>query len=196
MTWKKNTYRVLVFTLIVVMIYSVAAGATSLWSDESADIYKNKEVEYESGDVITVLIEESSDAIQSSNTDLSQQSSVDAGGSGFLDFLSVFGLGYSDSDSSDGQTQRSGSIKADITTMIVDVYDNGNFKIEGSKTIKVNGEEQIIKLSGIIRPEDIAEDNSISSKKLADASIEFEGQGVIAAKEEPNIFQKILNWIF
>ncbi|MFP4661014.1 MAG: flagellar basal body L-ring protein FlgH [Halanaerobiales bacterium] len=196
MMGKRRIYRVIFYTLIILMIYSISAGAGSLWDDENANIYKSKEMEYESGDVITVLIEESSDAVQSSNTDISQESNADVGGSGFLDFLSVFGFEYSDSDSSDGQTERSGSITADITTLIVDVYDNGNFKIEGTKTIKINGEKQIITLSGIIRPQDIAEDNSISSKKIADASIDVEGRGVIAAKEEPNIFQKILNWIF
>lgn len=184
-------------TLILLILINITVLATSLWSEESADIYKDKEKEYQLGDIVTILIEESSDASHSANTSVNQGSNVKAGaGFGIFEFLSNFGFSYSDQDGSEGQTERSGSLTADITTTISEVLSNGNFKIEGTKTIKINGEKQIIKLSGIIRPEDISEENSVPSKKIADASIEFEGKGVVEAKQEPNIFQKILNWIF
>ncbi len=197
MNYKRKIYKVFMISMIFILFFNVSTYATSLWSDESADIYKSKKKEYQLGDVVTVIIEESTNAVNSANTSVSQGSSVDAGaGVGLLDFLSNFGISYSDQDDSEGQTERSGSITADITTLIVEEYSNGNFKIEGTKTTKINGEKQIIKLAGIVRAEDIGEDNSISSKKIADASIEFKGKGVVAAKQEPNIFQKILNWIF
>lgn len=197
MNYKSNFFKIFMTLMIFIFLFSIAAYASSLWSDESADMYKNKKKDYQLGDVVTVIIEESTNAINSANTSVSQGSSVDAGGGlGLLNFLKSFGFSYSDQDGSEGETGRSGSISADITTMIVDVYANGNFKIEGTKRSKINNEEQIIKISGVIRPEDISEDNSISSKKLADASIDFEGKGVVSAKQEPNIIQKILNWIF
>lgn len=183
--------------VITIMVWPTAAADTSLWSDKADGIYQEKEDEYTKGDIITVIIEENSDAVQSANTSTSQGSSAEAGaGTGLFDFITSFGFNYDDEDAAEGQTQRSGQIEADITALIVDVLESGNYKIEGIKKIKINGEEQIIRLTGIIRREDISDENTISSKKVAEASIEFEGKGVVTEKQKPNIFQRILNWIF
>lgn len=189
--------RLFFLMILCIFILDLSTTASSLWDDESADIYTSKKKEYKEGDIVTVLIEETSNAVQSANTSTSQDSNMNAGtGIGILDFLRGFGFNYSDQDDADGQTGRSGSISADLTTIIVDVSSSGNLEVEGTKTIKINGEEQIIKLSGIIRPEDISEENTISSQKVADAKIEIDGKGVVADKQRPNIFQRILNWIF
>ncbi|NLM96451.1 MAG: flagellar basal body L-ring protein FlgH [Halanaerobiaceae bacterium] len=183
--------------IICISLFCFTVTATSLWDDGSADIYTAKKREYKEGDIVTVIIEEASNAVQSANTSTSQDSNVNAGtGIGIFDFLRGFGFSYSDQDNADGLTGRSGSISADLTTIVVNVQPGGNLEIEGTKTIKINGEEQIIKLSGIIRPDDINEDNTISSQKVADAKIEIDGKGVVAEKQRPNIFQRILNWIF
>ncbi len=193
----KRINKIIFLMVIILLFFNLSVTAASLWDDESADIYISKKKEYQLGDVITVIIEESADATNSANTSISQGSNADAGaGIGIFDFLASFGFSYSDQDDSEGETVRSGSINANITTMIVDVYSNGNFKIEGTKRTKINGEEQIIKISGVIRPEDINDENDISSQKIADADIEFDGKGVVTEKQSPNIFQKILNWIF
>ncbi len=188
----------LIFMLIISIISfaNVVSADNSLWSDKAAGKYEDRP-DYQAGDIITVVIEEDANAVQSANTSTSQSSSIEAqAGTGFFDFLKAFGVGYSDQGSADGETQRSGILEADITTQIEEVLDNGNLRIIGSKKIKINGEEQIIKLSGIIRPEDVQLDNEISSQKVADASIEYEGRGPVADKQEPGIFEKILNFFF
>lgn len=189
---------IFLLTILAILFLSVFASASnSLWSDNFVDIYREKEREFEIGDIITVIIEENTAAVSSANTSVSQGSSVNAGaGFGIFDFLRSFGFSYADDDDAQGQTQRAGSISADITTLVVDILDNGNLQIEGSKVIKVNGEEQIIKLTGIVRKEDITKENTIPSWKIANANIELEGEGFITEKQRPNIFQRILNWIF
>jgi len=192
----KKFFLVLLVIVSIVLISSTIYADNSLWSDEAAGKYEDRP-DYQSGDIITVLIEEDANAVQSANTSTSQSSSVEAqAGTGLFDFIKNFGLGYSDQGSADGQTQRSGTLEADITTQVEEVLDNGNLRITGTKKIKINGEEQIIKLSGIIRPEDIQLNNEISSQKVADAGIEYEGAGPIADKQEPGIFGKILNFFF
>ncbi|MFW5985970.1 MAG: flagellar basal body L-ring protein FlgH [Halanaerobiales bacterium] len=190
--------KLLVFSglLLLTIVIAIPAAANSLWDEKAAEIYKNEKMQFELGDVITVLIEEESDAVQNSGTSSGQDSSTDAAPGGILGFIANLGLEYSDEDSSEGEIEQSGEIEADITTQIIEKYDNGNFKIEGKKNIKVNNEEQTIIVSGIIRPDDINEDNTISSKKLADSFIEFEGKGTVREKQRPNLFQRILNWIF
>ncbi|MFW5981736.1 MAG: flagellar basal body L-ring protein FlgH [Halanaerobiaceae bacterium] len=197
MNFKNRYLEMIIYCFLTILIFSIAISAGSLWSEESADIYKAKEKEFEVGEIVTVIIEESSTASHSANTNLNQQSDVDGGaGIGLLDFLRSLGFSYSDQDSADGSTERSGELNADITVKLVESFENGTFKIEGSKSVKLNDEEHLIKLSGIIRDDDIDEENYISSDKIADAQIEFEGQGVVSAKQKPNIFQRILNWIF
>ena len=193
--------RTLKLIVILLLIFSInlpaiADGTNSLWSDEAAERYEDKP-EYEIGDIITVIINEDASAIQSANTNTSQSSSVEGeAGSGIFDFFKAFGFGYSDEGSAEGETQRSGTLEADITTQIADIMPNGNYRIIGNKEIKINGEKQVIKLSGIIRSEDISLDNTVSSQKIANADIEYEGQGVVADKQEPGIFEKVLNWFF
>lgn len=191
--------KLLLVTLVIfslVIVSNTVYANNSLWSDEAAGKYEDRP-DYQAGDIITVLIEEDANAVQSANTSTSQSSSIEAqAGTGLFNFIKAFGLGYSDEGSADGQTQRSGTLEADITTQVEEVFDNGNLRIIGSKKIKINGEEQIIKLSGIIRPEDIKLDNEVSSQKVADASIEYEGRGPVAEKQEPGLFEKVLNFFF
>ncbi len=183
---------IMIFTLTT----ALSAEGNSLWSEESGDIYKDRK-EHVKGDIITVLIKEDANAIQSANTSTSQASEVDAeAGFGIFSFLKAFGFGYSDSGSADGQTSRSGTLEADITTQIMEVKENGNLKISGTKNININGEKQSIKLTGVIRPADISLENTISSKKIANADIEYEGEGPVGNKQETGILEKFVNWIF
>lgn len=184
--------------ILFLLLLTIPAAATSLWSDSAGDIYQDQEVEFNVGDVVTVLIDEEVEATQGATTSVSQDNSISGGtGVGILDFLNPFSYNYSDADNADGKTERTAEFEANITTLVVDKYSNGTLKIVGNKTVHINGEEQLISLSGIIRPEDIDEDdNTISSQQIANARIEFEGEGIISAKQHPNIFQRILNWIF
>lgn len=188
---------ILFMSILIIFSLSLIVNAdNSLWSDKAADIYQDRQ-EFKIGDIITVLIEESADAVQSANTSTSQESNVEAGpGLGIFEFIKAFSFDYSDEGSADGQTQRSGTLRADITTQITEILPSGNFRIVGTKKIKINGEEQIIKLTGIIRPEDISLSNTISSKKVAEASIEYEGKGPVAEKQKPGLLERIFNWLF
>lgn len=186
--------------ILVVCSYSLTVFAdNSLWSDQAVNLYQDedKNREFRVGDVVTIIIEEDANAVQSANTNTSQESSIDAGsGLGIFDFIKAFGFSYSDQSTADGKTVQSGKLKADITTIIKEVLPSGNFRIAGTKEIKINGEEQIIRLSGIIRPEDITPENTVSSKKVAEASIDYQGKGVVADKQKPGLLERLLNWIF
>ncbi|MGM0500165.1 MAG: flagellar basal body L-ring protein FlgH [Bacillota bacterium] len=186
---------IIIFSLILIFS-SLSVSADSLWSDNSANIYQDFP-DYEVGDIITVVIEEDASAIQSANTGTSQDSNYNSeGGTNILDFLPFFDFSYSDSESADGQTQRSGTLEADITTKVIEIDENGNLEIEGRKQVKINGETQTIILSGVIRAEDVNFENEISSKRVASANVEYEGEGPIGDKQESGILTKLFNFIF
>lgn len=185
-----------IISIIMLLIFIAApAAAKSLWSDNSKDLYQDYP-DYEMGDIITVVIEEDASAIQSANSDASQGSDYNAESSGLLDFIPFFDFSYSDSESADGQTQRSGTLEADITTQVVDLKENGNLKIKGTKRVKINGEIQTIILEGVIRPQDINFDNEVSSKRVSNANIEYEGEGVVGDKQDPGVLTRLFNFIF
>jgi flagellar L-ring protein precursor FlgH len=182
--------------LIIICIVTIPAAATSLWSDNSQDLYQDYP-DFQMGDIITVLIEENASAIQSANSDASQSSEYSAEeGGGILDFIPFFDFSYSDSETADGATQRSGTLQADITTEVVDLKENGNLTIKGKKRVKINGEIQTIILNGVIRPQDINFDNEVSSKRVSNANIEYEGEGVVGDKQDPGLLTRLVNFIF
>ena len=76
-----------------------------------------------------------------------------------------------------GSQNRQETFSTTIAARIIKVLQNGNYFIEGSREVLINGEKQIIHLSGVVRPNDIARDNTIESRFIADAKIMYDTQG-------------------
>jgi flagellar L-ring protein precursor FlgH len=154
-----------------------------------------------SGDILTVIINESAKADARSGTNTSKENSISAqsnGGTGFFDFIPGFGFGAGNKVDYDGEgnTSRKGSLTARISARVIDVLDNGNLVIEGSKKVTINDEDEIIKISGIVRPADIAPGNTIFSHNIANADIVYSGKGVASTGQRPGPFARLFNWIF
>jgi flagellar L-ring protein precursor FlgH len=95
-----------------------------------------------------------------------------------------------------GVTRRQGNLTARITANVIEVDASGLLVVEGTRKVKVNGEEEKIVLRGKLRPEDVRPDNTVLSTFVADASIEFTGHGSLDNAARPGIVTRILNWIF
>ena len=78
---------------------------------------------------------------------------------------------------------------------VVKVLDNGNLLIEGRRAILVNGETQVITISGLVRPQDITGTNTVLSSQIADAEVQMVGKGVIAESQRPGILYRMLDWL-
>lgn len=152
-------------------------------------------------DILTVLIVESAKAGSESGTKTSKENSMGVaadGGSGKLSFLPSFGANGSSKVGYNGKggTSREGSLVATVTARVVKVLDNGNLVIEGSKVVEINEEKEIIKLSGVVRPQDIQTNNVIYSSSIADAQITYTGKGVANTGQRPGFLARFINWIF
>ncbi|HOD53100.1 MAG TPA: flagellar basal body L-ring protein FlgH [Candidatus Cloacimonadota bacterium] len=153
------------------------------------------------GDVLTVLISESSSAKSGakSQTDRSFNHSFNTeAGKGPLDFIPLSGLGASAANTSkgDANTSREGSLKANMTVRIVDIDNNGNLIIKGSKSVKINGEEEITSLEGVVRPQDVGSDNTVSSNNIADAQISYKGKGTVQEASKVGFITRVFNFLF
>ncbi|WP_035571046.1 flagellar basal body L-ring protein FlgH [Halonatronum saccharophilum] len=184
-----------ILILTVVCIGTGVGEATSLWNDSGSLFSDNKANDV--GDLLTIIITEDSTASQEATTDSSQGTNVNVGaGNGILDFITAFGVNQDDSVNAAGSTSRSSSLSASVTVQITEVLDNGNLMVSGERSINVNDETQTIKLTGVVRPQDITPQNTIDSTYIADVDIEYHGQGVVGDRQSPGIITRILNWFF
>lgn len=183
-------------TLLFIIFLTIPVFAISLWSDQAANLYRDK-VAMDVGDVVTIIIVEKSNATQQASTATSQNSSVGAGpGLGIFEFVKTFQLKYDDKSGADGLTTRAGLLNAQISAQIVDRQPNGNLVVRGRKTIIINGENQEIEITGVIRPQDIKLDNTIESTYVTDVEIRYTGQGAVGDKQKTGILEKLFNWLF
>ncbi len=152
-------------------------------------------------DLLTILIDESAKAGSESGTKTSKENSVGleaSGGSGALRAIPAFGVSGGSKVGYDGKggTSREGSLVATLSARVIKVLDNGNLVIEGSKVVEINDEKEIIKLTGVVRPQDVRKNNVISSSNIADAEITYAGKGVANTGRRPGFLARFLNWIF
>jgi flagellar L-ring protein precursor FlgH len=94
-----------------------------------------------------------------------------------------------------GETKRSSRVQASMAVRVKKTLPNGDLFIEGTKVLMVNEEELHIYVSGVIRPEDIAQDNSVGSSVIADAQIEFIGRGVLSENQSRGWLTRLLTAI-
>ncbi len=198
-------YRIIkVLTLIVTATLVFAGGAIAQESIIGARLSKGGLIgdvrAKRIGDVITILVNENAQASNSNNTQTNKQNTLEAQanfGNSFLNGLT----GSISSESSNqfqgsGQVSTQGQFTAQVTALIIEVKEDGNFLIRGSREVETNGEKVVTIVEGIIRPEDISRNNTINSTLIADARIFHEGTGVTTQAHRPGLFTRIVNWIF
>ena len=82
-----------------------------------------------------------------------------------------------------------------MTVTIIKVFSNGNLEIKGQKKLVLNDGSEYLRLSGIIRPEDISASNTIASSNIADARITYTNAGVYADSTQPGWLSKIFRQV-
>jgi flagellar L-ring protein precursor FlgH len=160
------------------------------------------------GDLVTINIVETSQASKQAATKTARTSSIDAGITNLLgyekelhmpkafDNTSMFKASMANNFDGSGATSRDESMTASITAMVTRVLPNGNLFIEGTRRIRVNNETQHIILSGVVRPSDISPDNTVLSSYIADAKIDYTGNGPVSDKQRPGWLARILDLVW
>lgn len=168
------------------------------WVGGKADFFRDARA-VRRGDLITVRIAINDRATLNNSSNRSRKSSAD-GKLGFTyDIMGIVetdlnGNGDIKSNSSStgqGTTARSERIELSVAAMVTKVMPNGFLLIEGTQEVVVNFEQRMLQVSGLIRPADIAPDNSISYEKIAEARIAYGGSGRITEVQQPGWGQQL-----
>jgi flagellar L-ring protein precursor FlgH len=163
------------------------------------------------GDIITINIVEVSQASEAATTDTTRKGTIDAGISNlfgqetkylathpYINPAHLITANTQNDFSGSGSTTRTGSLSATISARVVDVLPSGNLAIVGKRELVINNEKKEILLQGIVRPRDIAYDNSVLSTHVADAKMIYTGIGVVGDKQRPGWFTRAMDlmWPF
>ena len=140
------------------------------------------------GDIVTVILSEATDAAKNSDTSLDKSNSNGitnpiwgAGKDGIGSDLNLgFDLSSESAFEGDSKSNQSNSLQGSIAVTVARVLPSGNLYIQGEKWIHINQGHEYIRLRGIIRPVDVAANNTILSTRVADARISYGGTGATA----------------
>ncbi|HWR44355.1 flagellar basal body L-ring protein FlgH [Sporomusa sp.] len=185
--------------VLIVMTQPVpTAQADSLWVDSApaANLFSDHRA-HAVGDIITIVISESSSASRTGNAANSKSASASLNaGVGLFTFIEPVSGGTSDSFKAQGSIANTNKVTGRLTVKVTEIKPNGQMVISGSQTIKQHSDEQKITITGIVRPEDVTPDNTVLSSNVADAQLKIEGKGPIAGKQKQGILTQIFNFLF
>ncbi len=164
---------------------------------------------YRVGDIITITLNERMSASKAANSDISKDSNTALGltslfggdvstdnPSSSLNPLKAGNLSleanYGGSRNAEGQASagQSNSLTGSVTVTIAEVLPNGILSVRGEKWMTLNTGDELVRIAGLVRADDIATDNTVSSARVADARITYSGTGAFADANQPGWFDR------
>ena len=153
------------------------------------------------GDTLTVVLQESTNAEKSVSTTTAKTTKAELTGPTILGRpitrngtpILEGSIGNDSSFAGNGASKQSNALDGQITVTVAQRFSNGNLLVRGQKYISINSGKEFVRLQGIVRPSDIAPDNTVSSLKIADAYISYGGQGTVANASKPGWLYRFFN---
>ena len=163
----------------------IATGG--IYSNRQSDAWFGRGRNYQVGDIITVLLNESTQAARTQNTDVSRESknSLPSGLNTKFGNISPFLDGSNinannNSSKGTGKADQQASLSGSVAVTVVEILANGNLVIRGEKKVGLAEGTEVIQVSGVIRPEDVGPNSTVQSRRLANAQIAYRGSGDLA----------------
>lgn len=149
---------------------------------------------YRVGDIVTIQVLEATRAKSQAATEAGSDLDLDVGLSSPSAQYSA-NLGLSGSNAAGAQTTRVGELRTQVSAQVTDVEANGSLRIAGEQSLIVNGERQKIRITGLVRPEDIHADNTVWSNRIANADLELLGVGVVSESQRQSVLYRVFKWL-
>lgn len=184
----------------------VSYSPNSLWQSGSRTFFKDQRAR-NIGDILTVKVRIADQAQVQNSSERSRSGSDTLGVSGAIGnaIVDVLPSGTSTDavisnkgdmkSSGSGTIQRAEDVVTNVAAVVTQTLPNGNLVIEGRQEVRINFEVRELIVAGVVRPEDIAADNTIDSAKIAEARIAYGGRGQITDVQQPRYGQQVLDII-
>ncbi len=181
----------------------VSSNEGSLWVTRGhrTDLFKDPRAQ-DVNDVVTLQVVESTQASAAADSKNSKATTLDASASSFFgaqnrmkELSNLLSGKSTNTFSGSGATTRNTTLSTTMTARIVDVLPNGYLVLEGVREIRLNNENQILYLTGVVRPEDISRSNVVLSSSVAQMTVRLQGRGDVSQHVNPGWLYKILNTI-
>lgn len=185
-------------------IEPVQYSPNSLWQSGSRSFFKDQRAR-NIGDILTVKVRITDNAKIANSTQRSRTGSDTMGIEGALGNAIVNALpggteldaiasnNSASSSSGAGSINRSEAVTTNVAAVVTQLLPNGNLVIEGRQEVRVNFEVRELVVAGVVRPEDIAADNTIDSAKIAEARVAYGGRGQITEVQQPRYGQQVMD---
>lgn len=163
-----------------------ARATGAIFASDSTDLWQAKRRDYRVGDIITVLLSESTQANRSLTNELSRESENDAIPQGLTTKIArsmgsaLTGIntqGANISSNGAATADQRASLSGSIAATVIEVQANGNLVVRGEKQLSLSEGGEVIQVSGVIRPEDVSAINTVQSRRLANAQIAYRAVG-------------------
>lgn len=188
--------------------FQTASFSNSLWRPGARSFFRDPRAS-RIGDILTVQIAIGDEAKIDNSTSRSRKAASDSSLTNFLgleselknvlpeavDPSALTKLGGDTSTAGTGSVNRSEDIKLTVAAVVTQVLPNGNLIIQGHQEVRVNYELRELTISGIVRPEDITNANTISQTQIAEARISYGGRGQISDVQQPGLGQQVYDII-
>jgi len=161
------------------------------------------------GDVVTVQVIESFSSESKAGTNLSNQRSLQAGLPNFfgaveslakhnplLNLSNMANASSTNASTGTGDMTAADTFTATVSALVVAVNPSGTLTIRGERRLKINGEDDTIHISGVVRPQDIDSNDSVSSTQVADLQLSITGQGQIRDKQGNGLGTRAMDWLW
>ena len=164
-----------------------------IYGNRQSDAWFGRGRNYQIGDLITVILNESTQAARSQGTDISRDASNTAVPSGASTMigkikpeLSGLNLNAAKTTSTGkGTADQKASLTGSITVTVVEILANGNLAVRGEKKLGLSEGTEVIQVTGVIRPQDVGPNGTVNSLRLANAQIAYRGTGDLAIASKP-----------
>lgn len=183
---------------VALFLCAVTVQADSLYSAECAlgRLYSDHKA-LTIGDVIHILVTESASASQNMQDTTASSTDATVGpGGGKLSFLPLLKYTGDIQAQAKGTTTRSDTLTARLAVTVVGIAPNGNLLVEGERRMTVHKDYQVLKISGEVRPRDIAADNTVPSYKVANVSLSYTGSNPSRPGSKCGFITRVLHWLF
>ena len=167
----------------------------SLFSDLASDLRARRV-----GDIVTILVQEKASAVSSGTSKTQRNSTLQASVTAAAGITRPTGAlanlakaGTTHSLDGQGATTRATTLSATISAVVTQVLPNGSLVIQGTKNVKINSENQVLALRGLVRPVDLDTTNTVSSDRVAQMDLQVNGKGIVGDQvKQPFILYRLL----